>query len=66
MNHRDMGEVLLMSRNDAALARAVGVSHTTIQRWRKQPDSIPLGKARLLSKIQGGTLGHITKEHIYT
>lgn len=63
---RSMEDVLLKSHNDAQLARAVGVSHTTIQRWRRSPETIPLGKAQILAKMQGGTLKLVTKEHAYT
>lgn len=65
MSHRDMREVLLQSHNDSALARAVGVNRSTIQRWRANPDVIPLGKAKLLAKIQGGKLKMVTISHEY-
>ena len=66
MSHRDMREVLLQSHNDSALAKAVGVNRSTIQRWRVKPDSIPLGKAKLLAKIQGYELGIKSVDHTYT
>lgn len=50
---RDLMYDLLKSDNDAALGRAIGVSHTTIRRWREKPESIPFGKAVLLAKIKG-------------
>lgn len=66
MSHRDMKEVLLKSHNDSALAKAVGVNRSTIQRWRAKPDSIPLGKAKLLARIQGYELIISTVNHTYT
>lgn len=65
MSHRDMREVLLQSHNDSALAKAVGVNRSTIQRWRAKPDSIPLGKAQILARIQGGKLKMVTISHEY-
>lgn len=52
MTNRDMDDVLLTSDNDAALARAVGVNRSTISRWRKNPDSIPVGMYRRLARIK--------------
>ena len=50
---KDMLYELLRSDNDTALGKAVGVSHTTIKRWRENPNSVPYGKAELLARIKG-------------
>lgn len=61
-----LGSILLMTHNDAALARAVGVSPGTISRWRKNEEVIPLGKAIALAKVQGMKLSLTRPEKIYT
>lgn len=37
---------------DADLARATGVSVSTLRRWRADPDKIPSGKLRIILRIR--------------
>lgn len=61
-----IGSVLLQTHNDAALARAVGVSPGTIGRWRKNEEVIPLGKVLALANAQGMKLSLIRPEKVYS
>ena len=61
-----LGSILLMTHNDAALARAVGVSPGTISRWRKNEEVIPLGKVLALAKVQGLKMSLTRTEKVYS
>lgn len=61
-----LGSILLQTHNDAALARAVGVSPGTISRWRKNEEVIPLGKVLALAKVQGLKMSLTRTEKVYS
>ena len=63
---RTFGDVLLETNNDAALARAVGVSPGTIARWRRNEEVIPWGKIQALAKVQGLKLSLTRTEKVYS
>ena len=63
---RTLGSVLLQTHNDAALARAVGVSPGTIARWRKNEEVIPFGKVQDLARVQGLKLSLTRTEKVYS
>lgn len=41
--------------NQGELARLVGVNQSTVSRWRKNPNSIPWEKMKLLIRVRGLT-----------
>lgn len=45
----------------ASIARAVGVSPSTISRWKENPKLIPLGDLQTLCRIRGLTDEQIVK-----
>lgn len=62
----DIANYLLnQGENDSAVARKMGVSRQTIARWKKNPDSMPMGMCRRLAIIKGYTLTAIRKERDY-
>lgn len=57
--------LLSQGENDSAVARKLKVSRQTIARWKKNPDSMPMGMCRRLANIKGYTLTATRKERDY-
>ena len=66
MTQREMTDVILSTHNESAQARLLGVSRGRLQRWRKDPESIPLWAVRKLANLAGYTVEIVTIPHTYT
>lgn len=53
---RDKLPEMLATENKTALAKALGIGRTTLYRWQKDPEQIPVCKLRILAKIKGYTV----------
>lgn len=56
---------LLDTGNDTELARLLGVSPSTVGRWKRNPEAMPLTALRKLARIRGYTLKLIRKERVF-
>lgn len=65
MSNRDMMDVILSTHNESAQARLIGVSRGRLQRWKKDPESIPLWAVRKLADLKGYKLKMVTISHEY-
>lgn len=66
MTNREMTEVILSTHNESAQARILGVSRGRLQRWKKDPESIPLWAVRKLAELKGYRVIMETIPHTYT
>ena len=66
MTNRDMDEMVLSSENDSALARQMGVSRSTISRWRERPEIIPIGMYRKLAGLKSYQVQLKRIDKVYT
>lgn len=66
MSNRSMMDVILSTHNESAQARLIGVSRGRLQRWKKDPESIPLWAVRKLAELKGYRVEIQTIPHTYT
>jgi len=66
MSDREMTDVILATHNESAQARLIGVSRGTLQRWRKNPERIPLWALRRLAGLKGYKVYITSTTHTYS
>ena len=62
---RDIVPDFLRTNNKAALARALGVSRSTLERYIRSPEEMPVGTLRQLADMNGYTIEFHPKGIIY-
>lgn len=66
MSLRDMTADLFRSPNKSDLARALGISRPTLDRYQKNPDAVPLCILRRAASIKGYKVKLIPSDNDYT
>lgn len=63
---RDMLPDLLQTKSKSSLAKALGVSRPTLDRYIKEPDSMSLKTLRILADLKGYKIKLIQSDNNYT
>lgn len=66
MNCRDMMDVLLRTDNKTKLAKALGISRPTLDRYIRNPDTMPIRLVHILARVKGYRLHIDTIPHTYS
>lgn len=66
MSDREMTDVILATHNESAQARLIGVSRGRLQRWKKDPESIPLWALRKLASLKDYKVCITSTTHTYS